>query len=964
MKIVKLRVNHIEKPLGFQMKNPCFSWIVEESKGSRQKCAQIDVFEDEECRKLIYTTGRQQELNSVGTELPLDLTPRTRYFWMVSVWNERNEIGVSEISWFETGKMEESWTAEWITGTGKKSELYRKKFETRSQVKVASARIYICGLGLYELELNGRRIGNEVLTPGYHAYDFWKQVQTYDVTDAVINGENVIGVYTADGWYKGKIGMGQSYTDVYGDRQCLICELHINYADGTSEVIKSDTSWVYAPSPILSSSIYDGEIYDARKEISGWSENTCTYKGWEKSTKLDLDRTLLSDRLSLPVKIMEKRNPVQILHTPKGENILDFGQNMAGWIQADIYVPKGKSVRFQFGEILQDGCFYRDNLRTAKAEYIYTGNGKRAVIRPHFTYYGFRYVKVEGIEPDPEHFMALVLYSEMEQTGWITTGNAMVNQFVNNVLWGQKSNFLDLPTDCPQRDERQGWTGDAQIFSGTACCQMYVPAFFRKYLQDMRYEQSIIDGAVPHIVPRIKPSTSHGMIDGYGAAPWADAAVIIPWNLYLYYGDKSMLAEQYPGMKAWTDYVIHMDEKNGDKKRWTTGFHFADWLALDNLEDPQSPCGATESYFVASAYYYYDCMTMSKAAKILGFSEDEEFYSIRANQVLQSIRDEYFSPNGRCTIHTQTALVLAICINLVSDEHRQRCADDLAQMLKKRDIHLDTGFVGTPYICKALSETGYDSYAYQLFLNEDYPSWLYQVKMGATTVWERWDSVLLDGKMNPKGMNSLNHYAYGAVTEWIYQYVCGIRPQEDFSGFKKVKIEPHINGRMDFVDCRMNTASGAYQVNWKVMEDGDLSLKLKIPFDCEAEVSLPVAESINAVSFYMNNEKNELLVNKSEEKMQFVLTAGNYEISYKPKEDFIPRLSIEMTVAELKQYPEAIHVIRDYTGMFMEKEKQAWTKAENIPLEKLLGDFHYFQYYKPQNMRVIADELKKLKRRQ
>lgn len=960
MKIVKSRVNHIEHPLGFLLDPLCFSWIVEDSRGKEQKYAQIEIFSDKECSEIIYTTEKQPNLNSVGTEIQLELSPRKKYYWKVTVWNELDETAESQISWFETGKLHEPWNATWISGTGEQSELYRKEFEVSS--KIVSARIYICGLGLYELEVNGRKIGDEVLAPGYHAYDLWNQVQTYDVTDVLEYGKNVIGVHTGDGWYKGRIGMGKSYSNVYGDKQCLICELHICYANGNSEMIVSDGSWEYAPSPILSSSIYDGEIYDATKEIEGWSEKSCTYSGWKSVRELNLDKSLLSDRLSLPIKIMEKKRPVQIIHSRCGESILDFGQNMAGWIQAEIFVPEGQTVRFQFGEILQNGCFYRENLRSAKAEYIYTGNGKKNVIRPHFTYYGFRYVKVEGIEPDMYNFKALVIYSEMEQTGWITTGNDKVNKFIKNVLWGQKSNFLDVPTDCPQRDERQGWTGDAQIFSGTACCQMYVPAFFRKYLKDMRLEQTLLDGAVPHIVPRIKPPIPNGMVDGYGASPWADAAVIIPWNLYLYYGDKSMLSEQYTGMKAWTDYVIHTDEKNGDKKRWTTGFHFADWLALDNLEDPNSPCGATESYFVASAYYYLDCAIMMKAAAVLGYAEDEQYYGNRANQVLQSIRDEYFSPNGRSTIHTQTALVLAICMNLIPDEHLQRCADDLVQMLKKRNVHLDTGFVGTPYICKALSKTGNDSYAYQLLLNEDYPSWLYQVKMGATTVWERWDSVLPDGTMNPKGMNSLNHYAYGAVTEWIYQYICGIRPQQESPGFKQVIIEPHINGRLKFIDCKMNTASGIYQTGWEVRKDGKICVKLLIPFDCQAKVILPLPDDMNQISF-RNSENNIHAVKVNEEKMCFDLSMGYYEICYQPKKDYIPRLSVEMTVGELKQYPEALEIVRIHTGNFMEKEKNAWEKAENIPLEKMLGDFHYFQYYKPQNIGVIANELKKVRRK-
>lgn len=480
LKIIKTRLNHLEKPLGYQYNGLSFSWITECQDSKEQTAAQIIISKNKNMTQVIYDSGKDKKANSVDYTVSLELEPYTRYYWTVTVWNEKGEYNTSDITWFETAKLKDPWKAEWITGENHAEESQLLVREFNIDKKIISARAYACGVGLYELELNGVKIGTEVLAPGYHSYDFWLQYQTYDITPYLQAGENVIGAILGNGWYRGRLGFGGGDTNLYGDKQGLICEIHLSYNDGTKEVICTDNQWKSAPSPIQFSNIYDGEIYDATKEIENWSKNNCSYTSWKEVITCDLGTEKLQERLNLPIQVMERRKPIEVITTPKGETVLDFGQNMTGWIEFINRAPSGDTVNLQYGEVLQDGCFYRENLRSAKAEFIYTSGGKVEKVRPRFTFYGFRYIKVQGMDVEAEDFEACTIYSNMEQTGVIETGNKDINRLILNALWGQKSNFLDVPTDCPQRDERLGWTGDAQIFSGTACFNMYTPAFFMK----------------------------------------------------------------------------------------------------------------------------------------------------------------------------------------------------------------------------------------------------------------------------------------------------------------------------------------------------------------------------------------------------------------------------------------------------------------------------------------------------
>ena len=492
----------------------------------------------------------------------------------------------------------------------------QKTFEVKGPI--AKARAYICGLGVYELELNGVKAGDEYLAPHYNAYHKWLQYQTYDITDLLQEGSNAIDVRLGNGWYKGRFGFeGDTTANLYGDHFALLSELVITYTDGTEVVVPSDLSWHATRSNVVDGNIYDGEIYDATLDVTEIYPVRESEMGYE----------LLQARKSLPVVIKETLKPIEILTTPAGETVIDMGQNMVGWLQFRTTAPSGTVIHLQYGELLQKGNFYRENLRSAKAEYIYTANGEEAIVRPYFTFYGFRYVKVEGWagELDLNDFTGCVVYSDMERTGYLETSHAGVNRLFENALWGQKGNFLDTPTDCPQRDERMGWTGDAQVFSGTANYNMDTYAFFNKYGYDLWMEQEDRNGMVPMVIPV-------GRVQGGGSSAWGDAATIIPWNTYLHSGDPSILEQQFDSMKTWVDYIKRSDDESGSTRLWAIGFHFGDWLALDG-DDPNSPMGGTDNYFIASAYYAYSSDIVAKAAKVLGHHDLAASYDQLAQEV-------------------------------------------------------------------------------------------------------------------------------------------------------------------------------------------------------------------------------------------------------------------------------------------------------------------------------------------
>lgn len=844
MRIEKLRVNHIEKPLGFDTEKLVFSWSVSRAEGKWQKSARIRISQEKEMSGLVFDSGEHKEISSLGYEAPFTPKPCTRYYWDVTVVDDRGNKGTSQVSWFETGKGTEGICGQWIGSPFHQSihpALFQSFYVNR---QVRSARLYGTALGLFECYVNGEKAGEEYLAPFYTDYNNWLQYVTYDITGLLRPGENALGALLGNGWYKGRFGFIDELDELYGNRFQFLAEVRIVYEDGTVESFGTDTGWKCAPCEILSSSIYDGEVIDSRNRLKGFATIACGTEGFRQATAEAGTKANITARLSPAVRIMERRKPKELLHTPKGELILDFGQVMTGWVEADVNLPAGKELHLQYGELLQEDCFYNKNLRTAKEEFRYISDGTKAHVRPHFTFYGFRYVKVTGVEDiDILDFTACVIYSGIDEIGFLETSNRKVNQLISNTKWGQKGNFLDVPTDCPQRDERMGWTGDAQAFCATASFHMYTPAFFRKYMYDMYLEQRELGGSVPHVVPDVLGQIRRilGQVSGTapdGSCAWGDAATVIPWTMYLFYGDKTLLEEQYDSMCAWVNFIRNEEvEHCGGQYLWKHGFHFADWLALDNTEKGSS-FGGTDPYYVASAYYYYSAVLTAKAAKALGKETDAVYYREMSGRIREALQKEYFSMDGELLLDNQTAYVLALYFDFAPEGGKKRLCERLKLKLDRNGGHLDTGFVGTAYLCLALADAGLSDYAYTLLLNEDYPGWLYEVNTGATTVWERWNSLLPDGSVSDTGMNSMNHYAYGVVAEWMYRGICGLNPVWEAPGFKQVKLAPQIDSRLEWADMTYDSASGQYKCRWHT--DGNrIIFQVEVPFDAKAQFYFP-----------------------------------------------------------------------------------------------------------------------------
>lgn len=826
MYISRLRVNHKKNPLGFNLAKIHLSWEVKAVCGKWAVETRIIVSESSNMEKLVYDSGVQENYHENQMLVSFDLKPRTRYYWQVEVKDDKGDCSKSNPAWFETGKLQESWTAKWI-GTEeneKRMPLLYKEFELKE--KPESVRWHICGLGLYEAYVNEKKAGREFLMPGYHCYDSFLEYQTLDVTELLSQGKNKIAVLLGEGWYKGRFGFDGDYRNLYGNQKKCIGELHIRYANGQEECIVTDSSWKAEESSICENGIYDGEHIDETLEHKMLSVE-----------EIEETRPLV-ERFNPRIHKVEEFQPVSVKQEDEAL-LLDFGETVTGWVEITGAFETGQKVMMQYGEVLQKGRFYRDNLRTAKAEFTYVSKGKGETIRPHFTYYGFRYVKIKGLNPEKEYkFTAYRIMSDIERTGWVATDHDKVNHLLENTLRSQKCNFLDIPTDCPQRDERMGWTGDAGIFASTACFHMDSGSFFHHYMKNMQAEQEKCNGAIPFFVPRPKVKKEEHTNPFYldsGAAVWGDAATLIPWRLYQFYGDKAMLEEQYPVMKAWVDYEYERTKENEIPYLWQNDRQLGDWLALDN-GNINNPIGKTDSGFIASVYHYWSTKMVKEAAESLGL-EESKVYAEREKEIRNAILNYYFPDKKFCLEYTQTACALLLYLKLYPEGEREVITAKLAELLKKNNGHLNTGFVGTPILCMALSENGQNQLAYDLLLNEDYPGWLHEVNLGATTVWERWNSLEEDGSISGTGMNSLNHYAYGSIAEWIYRYMCGLNPS--IGEAVKMTIYPMPDQRLKKAEGSWRSVFGKYVCAWNWKSEQEVVCNIEVPFNANARFILP-----------------------------------------------------------------------------------------------------------------------------
>lgn len=874
MRIKNVRINGMENPTGFDFGTVCVSWKVREASGKEQQNVKIEVSLTESFEEVLCVK-EGKELNSAAEKLEFQQNAHTRYYVRVTVTDDKGETAVSEPAYFETGKMEEPWVGKWIT-TEKEDTfhpLFVKSFEAKKGL--ASARLYICGLGLFTAELNGKKVGDEVLTPYYSNYHDEEQYITFDITENV-KEQNRLTVSLGNGWFKGKFGLNNQSNN-FGDEFKLIAELRLVYEDGEVQVIGTDETWEYIGSDVEDDGIYDGEIINHLL----WKEKENLPK---KAVLTEAEGKLVA-RYSLPVMEMEDMQVKEVIYTPLGETVLDFGQNFAGYVTFRNHLPEGTRIVFDHGEILQDGNFYNENYRSAKSQFVYVSDGRDELVRPSFTYFGFRYVRVTGWpgEEKEEDFTGKALYSKMDRTGYIETGHQGVNRLFLNALWGQKSNFIDFPTDCPQRDERLGWTGDAQVFSGTASFNMDTTAFYHKFLHDLRNEQVKYDGILPGVIPVLDPN---GPIF---SSVWGDIATILPMVVYEHSGNVETLRENYPMMKDWVDKITKEDKARGQKYLYDFGNQLGDWLALDGRTE-QSMEGGTDAYYIGSNYYAMSVQKTATAAEILGYKEDEAYYKDLYEKIKAAIIREYFTETGRLAIDSQTGYIVALYSGIYRD--KEAVVAGLKARFYKDCYKLKGGFTGAPILCRVLAENGFEEDAFYFLMQEEYPGWMHCINLGATTIWERWNSVLDDGHLSGTMMNSLNHYSYGAIVEYLYRDVAGLKALEP--GFKKALITPLMNGKLKYMNMTYDSAYGEYKVSWKVLKDGNVSVDIQVPFGCSAVIGLPFYEG----------EVTEV-------------AAGSYHYEYRPIEDLRQRYNHKTMFKDMMHDPEAMKVIERVSPMLM-----------------------------------------------
>lgn len=805
--------------------------------------------------------------------------------------------------------MERSWNAKWISP--KKEDRYHPIFFKDFFIddEIEKATLYITGLGLFEAYVNGVRVGNELLTPYISDYENYIQYFEYDITNLLHYGpeseSNAIDVSLGNGWYKGRFGLdGESNN--FGSRFALIAEIVIekkNYNKNDLDIqtinldepidikesdsplisISTDESWLYYGSDIELSGIYDGEIINRLL----WEDKPNPEK---KPDVIKLPQKLVKS-YSLPVVVKDQLKVKEVIITPNEETVLDFGQNFAGFIKFKSDLPKGTKVRLEFGEVLQNGNFYNENYRSALGGLTYISDGVPDVVMPHFTYFGGRYVRVTGWEDeiDPDDFIACVIYSDLEQTGYIKTSDERINRLFENCLWSQKSNFIDIPTNCPQRDERLGYTANIALFAKTACYNMYSKDFLNKFLFDLRAEQIKLQGAIPTYIPVVSKASISGLS--------GDAATIIPMTLYKMYGDITLLETNYDLMKDWVDYVDKIDGER-DKKHflYDFGFQHGDYAALDAYSFDNNK-GATDEYFISSVYYYISVCMIADAASYLGKVVDMFKYKILADNIKEAIMNEYFSRSGRITIDTQTAYILALKAGLYVK--KDKLIEGLKLRLKRDCYKINVGYAAIPYLLDVLAENGLEEIAYKFLFSEKYPGWIDEVEQGATSIWESWFTLDPCGVINPKELNSCNHYVFGAVAEFMYAYMGGIKPSEP--GFSRIEIKPIINHRLSSFYCKYKSIRGDIVSSWEIKEDGQLKFHFEIPKGTKADLYMPLFE-INGVKVIDGMCVNE----------------GIYDYEYMPSESYINKFNKMSIISDYMEDAAARIIIEKNCPMLYE----------------------------------------------
>lgn len=888
MRLYDFRTEYRENPIGLTEKAPRFSWKIEsDEKDTVQTSYEIKV--TDESGKLVWDSGKKISDQSVLISYEGEvLADETFYTVEVTVADNHGNVESVEGS-FETGIFDQTeFKAQMITSDFPEEEtacpVFGKTFTIDKKVK--KARLYATAHGVYEVTLNGQTVGDYRMAPGWTSYHNRLQYQIYDVTEQLAE-ENEIAITVGNGWYKGILGF-YCQPNQYGTQAGAFAELHVEYEDGSKDVIATDETWSVKTGEIRYSEIYMGETIDT--DAPEITEGNVVVK--------EFDKAVLTAQENEPVRITEKIVGKELIVTPKGEKLVDFGQIVTGVVEVHVKGEKGQKIVLRHAEVLdKDGNFYPETLRQAKSIDTFICNGEEQIFRPHFTFHGFRYICVEGMEEfAADQFIACVTHSDMEKTGDFHCSNKKVNQLQSNITWSQRDNFLDIPTDCPQRDERLGWTGDAQVFSWTAAFNRNTALFYTKWMRDVAAESSLEKG-VPHVVPDI--------LDSYSSSAWSDVAVIVPWVVYQIYGDKGILEENWKCMHEWVDYINNNCGENG---LWQSGFQYGDWLALDK-EESADRTGATDKYMIANAYYLYVTDFVKQTAEVLGKKEEAEKYASLYETTLDAFQREYYTETGRIVSETQTGAIISLYFNLAREKDRKRILNTLLTNIENHKNHLSTGFVGTPYICHTLSENGAHEMAATLFMKEDYPSWLYAVNMGATTIWERWNSIKPDGTFDESGMNSLNHYAYGSVGDWMYRKVAGLSQLEP--GYKKFQVKPMFVKGIETCQVEYDSVYGKIVAKTSC-KDGKIRIHVEVPANTTAVLILP--------------EKEETIE----------VGSGIYDYEYETETSLaVERFSMDSTLGEIVAEPLAVEMFNQMVPGMLEGPMIQF--AYGMTLVELLG---------------------------
>ncbi len=836
-----------ENPIGFYDAIPTFSWKLPVEDGSTSQNAyrivvasSADLLPD---NADLWDSNKQETDQSVWVTYEGEpLQSRQKAYWQVQYWNQDNEPSAwSSTIYFEMGLLEnKDWQAKWtgldtakdsIRGRGKtlihKPQYLRKEFDLNNEV--VSAKLYLTAKGVFDVFINGEDVSDDAMSPGFTSYDKRIETLTYDVTDLVATGENAIGVELASGWYSGRLLWGNTPWDNTVSPK-ILCQLEVTLQDGSKKIIISDDSWKGTTTgPLTFSEIYDGEIYDANLEIPNWASAGFDDKNWQQVEVASLDNNVqLEPKRHTTVKGKIELVPQSI--TKKDDAVIyDLEQNMVGVPLVNVPMKKGDTLKIRFAEMLSpDGTFYTKNYRSAHStDYYIAAKDGNITYEPKFTFHGFRYVELSGFDPSQEPakdwVTGIVQYSDFEENGTFTSSHDKLNQLQSNIVWGLRGNFLDIPTDCPQRDERLGWTGDAQVFGPTSMFNADVYKFWASWLQSVR-EAQLENGAIPWTVPDARGNK-------IASSGWGDVCTIIPWKIYVRTGDKGFLADNFEMMERW---VAHHEQMSKDYI--SDMMSFSDWL--QPFPENENNRGDTSRNLIGTAFFAHSAKLTAQAAEVLGKKEEQAKYESLFQTVAKAFDATYFDETGtvKGVTETQTSYLLALAFDLLPENKHKTAQTNLLRKLKDADNHLRTGFLGTPLLSQVLDDMGEIDLMYELLFKESYPSWFYSINQGATTIWERWNSYSKTEGYNPKSMNSLNHYAYGAIGEWMYERVAGIAPLTP--GYKEIEIAPQLGQPLTSASASLNTPYGNVVSSWTI-ENEIFTLQTTIPPNTTALVIVP-----------------------------------------------------------------------------------------------------------------------------